>query len=159
MSWYDPKDARRCWPEGEYDAVVENVVEHTAKESGNLGRKVTLRIYNGDATMVLSDYLMAGEKAAWKIKEFARAIGQVEMFDAGTFDPIDFKGSNIRVKLKVEDGGGDFGEQNKVGKYLAGTPGKAAPAADAKPTSVQFAKRPTLAKGPHEPLDEASIPF
>jgi hypothetical protein len=160
MSWYNPEDARRCWKEGEYDAVVEKAVEHVAKESGNSGRKLTLRIYSGDQSMVLSDYLMAGEKAAWKIKEFAKAIGHVELFDSGEFDPINFVGCSVRVLLKVEDNG-DFGEQNKIGKYMAGVAPARPVAPKPAPRAAAPAPRPKagMVNTGHAPMTEEDIPF
>lgn len=154
MSWYNPKDARRCLPEGEYEAVVEKVVEHVAKESGNVGRKMSIRVYHNDTTVVLFDYLMAGEKAAWKIREFAKALGQVEAFDAGTFEPLDCQGCNVRVLLKIEDNG-DFGEQNRVGKYLP-TLSKTT-AAPAPSPAPNMTPRPRATA--HKALSEEDIPF
>ena len=156
MKWYDPKDARRCFPEADYDAVVEKCEPHEAKSSGNHGRKLALRVYHGESSMVLTDYLMAGEKAAWKIKEFAKAIGQVEMFDTGEFDPMNFIGANVRVSLKIEDSS-EYGEQNKIGKYLP-------PVAGAKPIAPRPAPptpRPSAGKinTGHAPMTDDQIPF
>lgn len=151
MSWYNPKEATMCWPEGEYDAVVKKVEPHVGKESGTVGRKVTLELYNGGSKMTLSDYLMSGPKSTWKIREFAKAVNQKEMFDSGEFDPMNFAGVSVRVNLLVEDDP-QYGEQNKVGRYLA-------PGGTAIPIKTPAAKTKTTAGVTHTAIDDGDIPF
>jgi len=153
MSWYNPKEATLCWPEGEYDGVVKKVEPHVGKESGAVGRKVVLELYSGDKKMTLTDYLMSGPKSTWKIKEFAKAVNQIEQFNGGDFDPMNFAGASLRVNLLVEDDP-QYGEQNKIGRYLA----KEGSAPASKPAArAPVATAP--AKVGHVPIGDADIPF
>lgn len=154
MTWYNPKEANLCLPEGEYDAAVTRIEEHVGKESGVVGRKLTLVVYHGDGKkMTMTDYLMSGPKSTWKIKEFAKAIGQVDAFNAGEFDPMDHAGVNFRVSLVIEDNY-QYGEQNKIGRYLPRAPGGTAAA---KPPAAPTA--PKQAKPVHTPIGDEDIPF
>ena len=154
--WYKPEDAKKpVWPEGDYEAVVETAEVFTSKKQ-NVGRKLTVKVYNGDSWILLSDYLFPGEMA-WRIENYAKAIGQAELFEAGDFDPVNFSGVNVRVKLAVKTSE-QYGDQNNIKKYLPREAGAAAaPAAD--PTNIPFAARPKLAVGSHKPLEDKDIPF
>lgn len=115
MSWYKAKDAEKpVLPEGEYEAVLEKATSEISKTSGARMKKLQIRAYGPDFEVVLFDYLVAS--AAWKIKDFAVAVGELKAFEAEQFDPADQLGSTFSVTLKIVRSD-EFGSQNKIKMY------------------------------------------
>ncbi len=124
MSWYDPKDAEKpVLPKGDYDAVIESVEVHIAKDSKEKMRKLSVRVYPNDPdtpSVLLFDYL--GKKSTWKIKQVAKCVGQDAEFDAGTFEPIGITSANVKVKVSVQPDNFNGGEKNGIGGYFLPLP-------------------------------------
>ena len=124
MSWYDPKDAEKpVLPKGEYDAVVESVEPHTAKESKEQMRKLSVRVYPNDPdgqSIGLFDYL--GKKSTWKPKQLAHCVGQDAEFEEGKFEPIGITNANLKVKISVQPDSFNGGEKNGIGGYFLPLP-------------------------------------
>lgn len=135
MSWYDPKDATETIPEGEYDAAIHFAEHGVSKSKGRPQCKVGITIY-GPREIKVYDYL--SPDAVWKIKQFAVSLGKRDVFDSGDFNPVDYVNHNVRVKVKIEESD-QYGDQNKIVKYLPPVDGGSAPAKDVphKPAKVQ----------------------
>lgn len=131
MSWYNPEDATETIPEGEYDAVVKFAEHGVSKSKGRPQCKVGITIY-GPREIKVYDYL--SPDAVWKIKQFAIAVGEREVFESGNFDPVKYTERNIRVKVKIEESD-QYGDQNKIVKYLPSAQGSA-PAPGGKATNT-----------------------
>jgi len=120
MSWdYDPKDADKpVLDVGYYDAVILKAEPHTSKSTGEIMRKLIVKVYphNADEQPVLIyDYI--GKKSMWKAKSIAHCIGQSDEFEAKKFDPCNLSEVNIKVKVTQSDNP-QGGKQNNIGGYM-----------------------------------------
>ena len=156
MSWYDPKEASRVIPEGDYDAVLEGA-EHQYSKAGKPMVKMTVRVYAEDSEIVLFDYLVSSQATTWKIAAFASAVGQSEAFKAGKFDPIALIGTNLRVKVGTRTSP-EYGEQNQIVGYSLAAPSRKAPQPAAPKRTAAPASKPS-ADLANTTIDEDDIPF
>lgn len=115
MITYNPKDASVVWPAGDYTATIEAVEEKTSK-AGNDMHALTFTVYNGDRAIHVAEYIVY-PAFTWKLKKLAVALGAVDTFHAGRFDPADFIGRNLTVTLGIEDGKDGYDEKNKITAY------------------------------------------
>jgi hypothetical protein len=121
---FTPKSAKELaagglFPAGEYDFEVKTAEETTSKTSGAEMVKLTLSVFNaaGAKTSVF-DYLVSSEKAIFKIRQFAAAVGLLEEYEAGELDALDMEGLGGKLKLKVESSE-LYGDKNSVVSYIA----------------------------------------
>lgn len=115
------------FPAGIYDFQVVAAEEQTSR-SGNEMVKLTLHVFNdAGAKRTLFDYLVATDRAVFKIKAFAQATGLADKFESGELDAVDMEGRSGRLKLGVEAASGSYPEKNKVDAYLAAAPGAGKP--------------------------------
>lgn len=135
-------------PPGDYDFEVKSAEERQSK-AGNDMLVLELKIFT-DAGRVafVTDYLL--ESNPRKLRGACEAVGLLDAYQAGEIMSDDFAGRAGRVRLKKEEGKGDFGPKNSVGSYLK-------PAADTAPTAPRAARAPAPPKG-HPALDD-EIPF
>lgn len=147
---YKAKDAAQTVPAGVYDASIKAYTE-TKKDGSQMQTKsgdpmcmVTFEVYVGERTRFVSDYFSAGTML-WKYKNLAKAIGKEDEFKAETFSAENYIGENLQVELTVEDNG-EFGEQNRIKKFMPKRAGVVARANVGKVT-------------PDTPIDDSSIPF
>lgn len=148
MAWsYNHKDAIACWPEGEYECVIETVEEGTSGK-GLPMLTVGLKCWNAEGkTRTVKEYIV-NPSYLWPLKSMAKALGKVEEFEADKFHPGNYIGSNMMVSLRVEESD-KYGDQNKCNGYKALD---RAPTAKAAPKTA--VKIPDDAK-----IDDDSIPF
>lgn len=155
MPRYNPKAAGDCLPEGTYDATISGVVEKESK-SGKPMLVLELTVYgDGGRRKKVTDYISLND-GIWRLKQLAKAVGDMAGFDTGELDwAFGLVDTNIRVDLKIEDGKGDYDDQNRVKKYhpATGEPKAAAPA------KSRAAIAPSTTKDPYEPVSEDEIPF
>lgn len=112
---YDPKQAASCWPEGDYAAVLE-LVEDKVSKAGNDMQVWTIRIYNDAGNeRTIKEYVTAS--SAFKLRQLAGALGKNAEFKAGKFQADDHIGSGFTAGIIIEAGGGEYDDQNKIGKY------------------------------------------
>lgn len=156
MSWYDPKEASRVIPEGDYDAVLEGA-EHQHSKAGKPMVRMTVRVYAEGSEIVLFDYLVSSQATTWKIAAFASAVGQGDAFKAGTFDPISLIGTNLRVKVGIRNSP-EYGEQNQIVGYSLAAPSRKAPQPAAPSRTAAPARKPN-ADTSNTTIDESDIPF
>lgn len=150
MGRYNPEDAAgKCWPEGEYDATISDVVEMESK-SGKPMDKVTFEMYRGGESKLHTEYFVLEGAATWRYKVLAAALGQKEAFNDGTFAAKTYTGRRVRVELTIEESD-QYGDQNRIGKIL-------------KPTEAGGESRPAKAAAPatgaaEGKVDPDDIPF
>lgn len=117
---YDPKDAVKLWPAGDYDATLVKVEEKTSKvkpdgSGGNPMQVWTWEVYSPDGdTMQVKDYVVV-PGGVFKIKQLAIALDLKDAFEAGTFQADDHIGQGVTVQLTVESSPG-FEDSNKIKK-------------------------------------------
>jgi hypothetical protein len=128
---YNPKDAVMVWPAGDYPAAVQGCEETTSK-AGNDMYVVTFLAYHGDKEMTLKDFVVMPD-FVWKLTRLAQALGVVEQFEAGTFDPNKYVGRNVTLALDIEPAKGEFQERNKIKAYKPHLKATAVPPEDDEP--------------------------
>lgn len=120
---YNPKDASMCLPEGVYDATIKAVMDEKddgsplLSKAGEKMEKIVFTVYSDEGERTLSDYILERPKiVAWKYNALAKALDVKADFDAGTFDPRNHLGDNLRLQLEVEQYNGQ--DQNKIAGLL-----------------------------------------
>ena len=142
------------FPPGEYDAEVVKAEEKVSKRSGKEMIEIGLKVYSGEDTIYVKDWLM--ESVAKKLKQFCKAAGLSELYDLGTLTAEDCKGRSVRVRLKVE-ASEQYGDQNSVADYPVDTAhSEAVRTPQRQPAGVHYEKPLT-----QEEIDNAGddIPF
>jgi hypothetical protein len=130
------------WPAGTYDFQVVSAEETTSKSSGADMIKLTLHVFNDHgAKITVFDYLVGTEKAQFKVRGFAAAVGLIESYDAGALDAFEMEGRSGQCKLAIQkDTTGQYGDKNSVASYLTPVGGVAKPKASiAKPARAVVA--------------------
>lgn len=136
------------WPRGEYDFSVYDASEETS-DAGNEQIKLTLHVLNRDGQRrTVFDYLVNTEKAQWKIRHFAEAVGVARQYETGELQVADIVSREGRCKLRVKPAQGQYQAQNAVEDYLGSALAHAA-------TST---RQPVRAKAPAGDIDD-DIPF
>lgn len=140
---YDPKKVNKCWPDGDYDAVLKGVADKISKSSGSDMQEWTIEVYHPDGRkQLISEYVTSA--SAFKIKQLAQALGLAAAFEAGTFQADDHEGADFMVSLITEKQEG-YDDKNRIKKFLS---------PKAKPTAMAAALD---AAGPQFKNDD--IPF
>ena len=117
---YNPKDASQCLPAGEYQATIMKAVE-TQSKNGKDMLAFQFKIYGpGNRVAILTEYIVA--EVLWKLKNIAKAVGQLAAFETGEFRESDYVGRNLAVALEVEESP-EFGEQNRIKAYRVSVSG------------------------------------
>jgi hypothetical protein len=121
--------------EGEYEAVISEI-DVTESKSGNPMLKVTITIRNDvkqpHRKQKLWDYLVATEKAAFKLQQVAKAVGLPNGKDFKTIE--DFRNAilykPVRIKIVHEDNtyNGETKKQARIKVYSLATVEYATPA-------------------------------
>ncbi len=138
---YDHKDATpKCFPEGQYAAVLQSVTDTTEAGEQLMSKKgeemeyLTFEVYDdqGQRSINLRNYITKST-AAWQYKRLAAAVDDVASYEADTFSPKNHIGANFVVELEVEEYNGK--DQNRIKKILpkqGGSPAKSTPATGGK---------------------------
>ena len=148
---YDPKDATNCLPAGEYDATLANVEEKRSK-AGNPMLELTYAVYGGGREVRIRDYVV-NPSGIYRLRNLARALGKEDEFNSGSFDAQNYKDTDVRVELSVEQQEG-FDDQNRIKKVLPPTAAK-------QPVSYRAPKQPAAPNpiSQKEEFQPADIPF
>lgn len=146
------------WRPGDYDFNVYDASEETSA-TGNEMIKLTLHVLNRDGERrTVFDYLVNSDKAQWKIRHFAEAVGMVPQYEQGDMDPHDITGRVGQLKLRIKPAQGQYSAQNAVNDYI---PMPAAPREAARravpPTAVRPPTRQAATASARD-LDD-DIPF
>lgn len=114
---YDPKDAEYpVLDPGEYTAVLDSAEEKVSKK-GNPMLECQWRIIIGSREVVVTDYIV-NPATLFRLKAMAEAFGQLNAFEAGTFDPFQFVGKAVQVTLEIEKQDG-YAPKNRIRKFTA----------------------------------------
>jgi len=106
---YDPRDAIRCLPEGDYQATVEEMQETTSK-AGNPMLVVTYKVYaTGRGEFSLKEYIV--KQTTWKLKQLAKAVNA--NFESGEVVQDEYVGRNVVLSLGVEEDA-EYGDKNII---------------------------------------------
>jgi hypothetical protein len=126
---FNPKSAEEVasgnlWPAGTYDFEVVGAEDAVSKASGADMVKLTLWVFNETGGKItVFDYLVGTDKAQFKVRGFAAAVGLIEAYDAGELDPLDMEGRTGQCKLAIQkDDSGRYGDKNTVAAYIGATP-------------------------------------
>lgn len=148
----DPKtqeeiDAENMLEKGIYDFEVIRAEDKVSKK-GNEMIKATLKVFHGDSSQLVDDYLMEAMMA--KLLHFCNETGLSDLYQAGELHAADCVGRCGRVKIDIEPAG-EFPAKNVVKDY------------GEKKKSDASAKGPLMNAGPRhvtdEPSDTSEVPF
>jgi hypothetical protein len=121
------------WPNGSYDYEIRQATETTSK-AGNAMFSLEVWIYkpDGDRKLVF-DYLVASDKAAWKIRSFAASCGLVQQYETGCLMEAEIVGRTGRCTVGTQAASNGYAAKNHITGYLraegaAMTPPDRAPA-------------------------------
>jgi hypothetical protein len=147
---YNAKDAESCWPEGDYDAVLNSSEDTVSKTSGADMEVWQIGVFHPDGRdQTIKEYVTAS--AAFKIKQLATALGRKADFEAGTFHAEDYIGASFTVALSVESQDG-YDDKNRVAKFKAKaqkvSPPPARPAPTRAPATIGAGVREKMAAKP-----------
>ena len=122
MFQFDPKDAgNKLIPDGEYEATVVEAEELKSK-AGNAMLKLTIRVWANGNTFQLVDYVV-NPSSLWKLKRLAGAVGLIDKFETGSFDPRELVGKNFLAGVKTKkDETAKYPDQNVIAKYSQSAP-------------------------------------
>ena len=111
-------DTRTLLPNGEYDATVLEASDEKSKSSNNDQIHLLLLVKSDDGQQNrVHDYLL--EAMAGKLRHFCAATDLMSEYEAGQLTAADCAGQDMRVKLAVEKGKGEYADKNVVRDYLA----------------------------------------
>ena len=128
-------------PSGEYDALVGTATDKVSKSDNDMIELVlTVWDHDGNETKVF-DYLL--EKIPLKLRHFCIAAGIEDAYNAGELTAELCQGHNVCVKLKIDEGKGEWPRSNKVVGYIA-------PATTTRPAPAP-APAPAPSPNPSEP--------
>lgn len=120
MIQYNPADAVQCLPEGDYPAVLMDCTEKTSSK-GNDMYELAFTVYAPDGREITVKEYVVMPTFTWKLKKLARAVGRLEEFEAGAFDPSACVGNNVTLTLTVQEQVG-YEPKNQVKEYGASKP-------------------------------------
>ena len=106
------------WPNGDYDFEVR---EATEKESANGNEMVELEVWIYDSSggrRLVFDYLVATDKASWKIRHFAAACGLLPQYERGGLMANEMVGRTGRCTLATQQARGDYPAKNIIRDYI-----------------------------------------
>lgn len=107
----------RVAPEGEYDFEVMAAEEKLSKNGNNM-IEVVLNVYRADGSkFALTDFLLATDKMAWKLRHFCESCGILDLYEKGELQAFHCRGLAGRAKLIQQDST-DYGLQNRVKDYV-----------------------------------------
>ncbi len=143
---FEPKSEKQIieenlTPEGEYDFEVVHAEEKQSSK-GNEMIELSLKVFVGEKTRLISDYLL--EAMAFKLIHFCEATGLSDRYEAGILSAFDCIGSTGKLELVIQPGKGTYGPKNSVKDYIP----------DGEPRKREL---PEAMKGPK--FEDDSIPF
>jgi len=122
-------------PAGKYAFEVLEAVEKTSKAGNDM---IALKIgieYEG-STRGVFDYLVAGEKTAYKVRHFADAVGMIAEYERGALNADDLVGLTGECHIVVQPAKDGYDAKNSVKDYVKRAAGSVAPARSAKTETV-----------------------
>lgn len=107
------------WAEGIYEFEVVTADDHISK-AGNDMIKLSVRLHRDDgATTTVDDYLMDGDRTAYKVRHFAEAVGMLTQYERGNLDPREMTNRAGRCKVRIQkDKNGQFPDKNGIADYV-----------------------------------------
>lgn len=156
---YNPKDAERAWPEGYYPAEIKDVTPSVSKSSQQPMLVLTYVVFDDqqDRQQELKDYIT--KASTFKLKQLAKALGQLDDFNAGTFDAEAWALSRVSLYLTIENDP-QYGDKNRIQSINPVAP--AAPVAPVVKKPVAKRPPPTVQPAPSQTvpaIPEDDIPF
>lgn len=130
---YDP-NATPCLPDGEYEAVIMEAKEGCSK-AGNDMVIITWRVYgNGGGVVEINDYIV--DSQPWKLKRIAKAVGCLDSFETGHFNPDEYENKSATLTLSTKED--DYGPKNEIKSYATLQRTKRANANDITDDDIKF---------------------
>lgn len=134
---YNAQDALSCLPAGEYEVKIDHVQETTSKASGNPMLKVEMIAYgNNGREQKIFEYIV-NPATLYKLKQFARALGEMAAFESNGFDLCKHVGARLTAELDVKEDP-EYGDKNTITKLSAYSGGVKRPASKAQAATPEI---------------------
>lgn len=106
-------------PIGEYDFEVTDAVEKQSK-AGNDMVELAIKVYDTEGVgRIVNDWLVDTEKAAFKIRHFAEAVGLLPDYERGSIPAEIMVGRAGRCKVSIKkDTTGQYPDKNGIADYI-----------------------------------------
>lgn len=137
---FDPNETIVLLPVGEYDAVILKA-EAGETRAGDSKIAIMAQVYGRDGDKVTVHDHITTPWGLRRLRQLCEVCGQD--FEAGSVDPSEFVGKNVRVSLGVRtDRSGEFEDQNVIRKYMKdnSAPASQPTSTPQRPTQTQTAK-------------------
>ena len=109
------------WPDGTYDYEVREATEETSK-AGNDMIKLEVWIFNqAEQRRLVFDYLVASEKTAWKIHEFAASCDLLKQYRTGTLVANEIVGRCGKCVVATQKATDAYPARNIIRRYVKAT--------------------------------------
>lgn len=103
-------------PEGVYDFEVISAVEKLSK-TGNEMVEIKVRVET-ERSYIITDFLVAIDSMAYKIKHFAESVGLLEEYKAGHMPAEQMVGSVGKAKVAIQAAKGEYKAKNVIRDYI-----------------------------------------
>jgi len=105
-------------PEGIYDFEVVSAEDSESKK-GNPMIVIKLRIFTGDSSRLLTDYIVSGTNyGEHKFRSLAMTLGLVKEYESGNLTPDDFIGCGGRAQLGQQPAKDGYSAKNTIKSYV-----------------------------------------
>ncbi|MCH8852821.1 MAG: hypothetical protein IID41_09255 [Planctomycetes bacterium] len=163
-----PKSEAEVQPQvlasGIYDAFVRTAKDQISKADNDM---IELKLAVSDRQgnqVIVTDYLL--DAMEFKLRHFCFAAGLGDAYNAGELTAELCQEQNVRVKLRIEGGNGEYLRKNRVIDYLAPADTAAGTADDVAPDAADAADAASPAPTPEasqpesaQPSELAKVPF
>lgn len=107
---------------GVYDFEIVEATETTSK-AGNDMIALQLKVYDtAGRGVTVFDYLVGTEKAQYKVRHCATAVGLLAQYERGELLADDLIGRAGRCSITIKKGNGEYPDANAVRDYIADAP-------------------------------------
>ena len=98
---------------GVYQAELVSFEDNLVSKKGNSMCKLNVKVYDGEKSVLVTDYLVDLDSMLWKLKAFMETTGQVW---GSKFDPAKSVGKLVKVVLQEDEYNGQ--PKNVIDGYL-----------------------------------------
>lgn len=113
---YDHRDGKPNWAPGWYKGTIWDVDVKTPKAGGAPMLAVTVKVWNGRQTQLLTDHFTNNQVGISRLGRMAKAFGAQDDFKQDGFQPADYIGQACTLFLTTEESE-EHGDGNKVAGY------------------------------------------
>ena len=105
-------------PAGDYGFEVTSAEDKVSK-AGNEMVELKVKLFGPDGDTTVFDYLIDGERSAFKVRHFAEATGMLGQYERGDMPAHLMVGKTGRCKVSItKDKSGQYPDKNGIADYI-----------------------------------------